>query len=471
MAGGFQLRHGLVDAVHSALGHGLLGVFQRHFHRLDVVGAHFVAMLLQHLFDVVDQRIGLVAGFDFFLLAAIVGRVQIGVLRHFLHFVLAQSRGRRDGDLVFVVGGFVLRAHVDDAVRVDVEAHFDLGDAARSRRDAHQLEYPQHLVVGGHGALALVHLDFNRSLVVGRGGKRLALARRDGGIAFDQLGENAAQSFDPQRQRGDVQQQHVLHFSAQHAALNGRADGYHFVRIHALVGFLAKQGADDLLHFRNSGGTAHQHHFVDLLGGDAGVRKRPLARLDAAFQNVGHHVLESRPRKFDVHVLRTAGVGRQERQIQFGLKHGGKLDLGFFGGFLQTLQGHLVLRNVHPGFLLEILHQPVNDALVDVVAAQVGVSVGGFHFHDAVAHFQNRDVERSAAEIVNRDRFVLLLVQAVGQGGRSGLIDDAHHFQTGNLPGVLGSLALGVVEVGGNGDDGLQNFFAQIGLGGFLELA
>src|ERR1039458_5467507 len=85
-----------------------------------------------------------------------------------------------------------------------------------------------------------------------------------------------------------------------------------------------------------------------------------------------------------------------------------------------------------------LLTASVDHALVDIVAAQVRVAVGRFHFHHAFAHFEDRNVERAAAEIVNRDGFVLLLVQPVSQRRRRRLIDDAHHFQTGNLAGVLG---------------------------------
>ena len=123
-----------------------------------------------------------------------------------------------------------------------------------------------------------------------------------------------------------------------------------------------------------------------------------------------------------------------------------------------------------PCSLLNSANHPVDDALVDVVAAQVGVAVGGLHFHHAVAHFEDRDIERAAAEIVDGDGFVLLLVETVGQRGRGRLVDDAHHFQAGDLAGVLGGLALRVVEVRRNGDHGLGDLFAQIGLGRFLQL-
>src|SRR5205085_329669 len=74
---------------------------------------------------------------------------------------------------------------------------------------------------------------------------------------------------------------------------------------------------------------------------------------------------------------------------------------------------------------------------------------------DALADLQDRHVERAAAEVVDRDRlFLALAVEAVGERGGGRLVDDAQGLEAGDLAGVLGRLALAVVEVGRDGDDG-----------------
>ena len=149
-------------------------------------------------------------------------------------------------------------------------------------------------------------------------------------------------------------------------------------------------------------------------------------------------------RQFLDQVLWAAGIGRDERQIDLRLHRGGEFDLGAFGRIAEPLQRHFIALacQVQTFVLLEFLDQPIHDALVDVVAAQVRVAIGGLDFDHALANFQDGNIKSSAAEVVDGNRFVLLLVQAVGERRRRGFVDDALHFQAGDLAGIFGGLAL-----------------------------
>src|SRR5207245_3420424 len=93
--------------------------------------------------------------------------------------VLRQTRRRGDGDVLLFAGRLVLCRHVQNAVRVDVERHLDLRDAAWRRRDADEVEPAERPVVARHLALALEDVGVTRRLAVRGGGEDLALLRRE----------------------------------------------------------------------------------------------------------------------------------------------------------------------------------------------------------------------------------------------------------------------------------------------------
>ena len=108
--------------------------------------------------------------------------------------------------------------------------------------------------------------------------------------------------------------------------------------------------------------------------------------------------------------------------------------------------------------------------VVPIVAAEVRVAVGRLHFENAVADFQHGNVERAAAQVIDGDLLVLLLVEAVGERRRGRFVDDAQHFEAGDFARVLGRVALRVVEISRHGDDRLRDLFAELRFRVGLEL-
>ena len=449
---------------------GGLGFLDGLLHFPRFVLGDLVPVFRKQLFEVVDRGVGLVSGFDLLAQLAVLIRVGFGFVPHALDFFLAQAARSGDGNVLLLAGSEVFGRDVDDAVGVNVEGHVNLRQAARGRRDAHQLEFAERPVVPSHGALALQHVDLDRGLVVRRGGELFALAGRDRGVALDQRGHHAAQCLQTERERGHVQQQNVLDVAAQHAGLHRSPGSDHLVRIHAPMRFLAEDFLDDLLYAGNARGASHQHDLVYFACRQPGVLQRLPAGLDGALQQFLNQLLELGPAQPLVEVPRAACVGRDERKIHLRLHHARKLHLGLFRGVLETLQRHLVLREVNPFFFPELLDEPFDDLLVHVVTTQVRIPVGGLHLDDSFAHLQNRDVKGAASEVVDRDGFVFFLVQSVSQGRRRRFVDDSQHFEAGDLSGILGGLPLAVVEIGRNGDDRLLNRLAQVVFGRLFHL-
>ena len=107
-----------------------------------------------------------------------------------------------------------------------------------------------------------------------------------------------------------------------------------------------------------------------------------------------------------VEVLRAFLRGGDERQVDLRRHRRGELDLRLLGGLVEPLQRHLVGGEVDPLVALELRDHPVDDRLVEVVAAEVVVAVGRLDLEDAVAELEHRHVERAAAEVEDEDRLV-----------------------------------------------------------------
>ena len=166
-----------------------------------------------------------------------------------------------------------------------------------------------------------------------------------------------------------------------------------------------------------------------------------------------------------VEVFRARSVGRDERQVDVRRENRRQFDFRFFSSFLQALFRHLIRREVDARLALEFADHPVHDGIVEVVAAEVGIAVGSFNFEDAVAQFEDRYVECTAAEVEYEDLAFAALIEAVGKSSCRRFVDDTEYVEAGNLTGVLRSLTLGVVEVSRYRDDRLGYFFAQIAFG------
>ncbi|EAP78313.1 Glutamate dehydrogenase [Roseovarius nubinhibens ISM] len=442
------------------------------FDRLDGGRVDLVAMLFHRFLGRVDEAFGLVAGLDQFATGLVGLGIVLGVLDHLFDVFVGETAGGLDRDLVLFASAFVLGLNRDDAVGVDVEGHLDLRHAARCGRDVLEVELTEHLVVGRHFTFALEDPDRHGRLVVLGGGEDLALVGGDRGVAVDQTGEDTAQRFDAERQRGHVEQHNILDVALQNTGLDGGAHGHHFVGVDALVGLFAEEFGDFLDDLGHPGLTTDEHDLVNVAGRETGILERGLAGLERGFDQVAHEAFELGTGQFHDHVQRlTVRPHRDEGLVDFGLARARELDLGLFCRFLETLQGHLVFGQVDAVLFFELVGEVVDDAHVKVFTAKERVAIGGFDFEEAFVDLENGHVEGPAAEVIDRDRVGFVLVETIGQRGRGRLVDDAQHFETGDLAGVFGGLTLGVVEIGGNGNDRLGHFLAEIAFGCLFHLA
>ena len=121
---------------------------------------------------------------------------------------------------------------------------------------------------------------------------------------------------------------------------------------------------------------------------------------------------------------------------------------------------------------LEFVSEVSDQTVVKVFTTQVSVTSSGLDLKDTLLDGKERNIESTTTKIEDQDVALAsdLLVKTVGNGSGSGLVDDTEDVETGNETGVLGSLTLGVVEVGGDSDDGVVDGATEVSLSSLAHL-
>ncbi len=106
---------------------------------------------------------------------------------------------------------------------------------------------------------------------------------------------------------------------------------------------------------------------------------------------------------------------------------------------------------------------PLAERVVDVVASEVGVAAASPHFEQAFIAFEDGDVERAAAQVVDQDQ--LLGTGLVGQGGGGGFVHQPLHRKPRHRARVARRLPLRLAEIRRDRDDGPGRTVPDRGLG------
>jgi len=149
-----------------------------------------------------------------------------------------------------------------------------------------------------------------------------------------------------------------------------------------------------------------------------------------------------------VEVLRAGLVGGDERQVDVGLHRVDSSHFAFSRGLFEPLEAIRSVRRSIPCPFRNSVGQVVDHALVEVLAAEEGVTVWSPSLEDAIADLEDGDVEGPTAEDRNAI-FSSSSCRAVGERTAVRSVDDAEDGETGDLPASLGGVPLAVVEVGG----------------------
>ena len=227
-----------------------------------------------------------------------------------------------------------------------------------------------------------------------------------------------------------------------------------------------KSLSHQLAHARNPGRAADEDGFVDLGRREACVLHRLADRSHSAFDDGLDQLLELRTREFALIALASGKL-----DIKHGAIVGRERNLGIDHGFADCLHHFGIAPRVYAKVASDVVERKRDEQIVDVVAAEMGVAIGGNDFEDAFVQLEDGDVEGPAAKIVHRNGGSLALVEAVGQCRRGRFVHQAQDLESGDAAGIFRGLSLRVVEVRGHGNDRLGDGRGEIALGVALELA
>ena len=273
----------------------------------------------------------------------------------------------------------------------------------------------------------------------------------------DDLAAHQRGGLDPHRERRDVGDHHVLRGSAS-PCLSAACTAAPRATASSGGRLPQRQAAEELgrqaHHAGHARGAADQQHLVDLVGPQLGVAQRPLIGAADPLQQLRPRLLHLRAGERQLQVDR-----RAVRHWELGERDAGLLDvaqppLGVLAGLAQpgpadadARAASRPWRACDPGAISAAItstkssppsRESPADAWISITPSMISSTVTS-----KVPPPRSSTTARSSR---------LPLVEAIGEGGGGGLVEDALDAQPGDLAGGAGGLPLRVVEVGGHGD-------------------
>ena len=403
------------------------------------------------------------------------------MLRRLLHQALNLLLGKtalvvRNRNLLRLARALLHRGNIQNTVRIHVKRHLNLGHTARHRRNPLQLELAEEIAVARELALALKYLDQHTRLVVAVRGKGLRGLLRNSGIALNEGRHDVARRLQTEAQRSHIQQNNVVRRIArlgsplrQDVRLYRRAIGHGLIRIHAVIQLLATE----ILHEKlaNAGNTArpaHHHNLINLALVHLRVLEKAVQRSDGATEKGVTHILKlgARHRRLEVVAISEAV------HLNGRLRGRTQAPLCTLTGRPKTAKSTRIRGQVHSRLLAELVGAVRHKCVIKVLATQMGIASRGLDLKHAIVQGENTQIVRTPTAVKNQHILLTTAraIQAIGEGSRGRLVDNAQNIEPRNGPRILRGLALGIIKVRRHRDDRVLHRLPQISLGRLLHL-
>ena len=181
--------------------------------------------------------------------------------------------------------------------------------------------------------------------------------------------------------------------------LCGRPERHRKVHVHIGLGLDPEGLGHALLDLGDAGRAAHEQHALDVRHRDPGLLQGLAGLGEGRFEVVLDEGVE-RPagERGDEIEVPTADL---EVVVDRGLDLGGEADLGLLGQVPETRHGERIRRRIDPVPIADPIDQVQDDAVVEVVAPEEGVSARGQDLLAGPRDRQDRAVEGAAAEVID----------------------------------------------------------------------
>jgi hypothetical protein len=339
-------------------------------------------------------------------------------------------------------------------------------------RNVGQLELAEVVVVLRHSTFALEDLDEDYGLVVGRGREDLALLGGNVGTTLDESGHDTTSGLNTESERVDIHEDDLVSslVTSEDTTLNGSTESDSLIGVDILASLLSEELLKHGLNLGDTGRTTNEDDVINVGLLELGVLENLLNRLEGLLEQVVVELLE-------------LGAGESLREIlalverldfNLGGLLGRKGTLGLLDLTLQLTHGLSVLGDVDVVLLVVLLGEVADDTVVEILTTKMGVTSGRLNLEDTLLDSENGHIESTTTKIVDENLALLLvsdLVEAVSESGSGGLVDHTEDVETGDSSSVLCGGTLGVVEVGGDGNNGVLHGLPEIALSNLLHLA
>jgi hypothetical protein len=325
-------------------------------------------------------------------------------------------------------------------------------------------------VILSHSSLSFKDLNENHGLVVGGGREDLALLGRDSGTALDEVGHDTASGLDTKSKRVDIHEDDLLGLllAGKNTTLNGGAVSDSLIRVDTLGSLLSEELLEHSLDLGNTGGATDKNDVVDVALLELRILQDLLNRLEGLLEKIVVQLLELGAGKSLGHVVALV----EGLDFDLGAHLAGESALGLLDLTLQLGHGLDVLGDVGVHLLVVGLGQVVDNTLVKVLTTEVSVTGGSLDLEDTLVDSQDGNIKGTTTKVIYNDlAFLVGLVEAVSESCGGRLVDHTHDVETSDGAGILGGGTLGVVEVGGDGNNSVDDLLAEVLLSDLLHLA